>query len=127
MAKSDEATWVQQVSDLEGQAVHAACTKAVLHTTPASESSIFQVAPGGEVRPHLHSSSWDLFMGMGGQGEITFVVKDVSRTVPINLGSFCAIPPQTVHAVRNVGQTSFSFLLIHAPYDVYDHQAAELA
>ena len=126
MAKSNEATWVKRVSDVEGKTVHAACTKAVLHTTPASESSVFHVAPGGEVRPHLHSSSWDLFMGMGGEGEITFVEEASPRTVSMASGSFCAIPPQTVHAVRNVGQTAFSFLLIHAPYEGYDHRAAEL-
>ncbi|MGH3382998.1 MAG: cupin domain-containing protein [Nocardioidaceae bacterium] len=126
MAKSGEAVWVEQVSDLEGETVHAACTKAVLHTTPASESSVFQVAPGGEVRPHLHSVSWDLFLGLVGHGEISFKDDEAKRTVTINPGSFCAIPPRTVHAVRNAGDEPFHFLLVHAPYEGYDHRAAEL-
>lgn len=123
-ATHDEAVWVHDAGEQPGTAVHAQCTKAVIHEVAAAQTSVFHVAPGGQVRAHWHSACWDLFVGLGGEGEIEFAETSGARTVPMRQGSFCAMPPGKVHEVRNVGSEEFSFVLVHTPYENYDHRPA---
>jgi mannose-6-phosphate isomerase-like protein (cupin superfamily) len=102
--------------------VHGTCSKAVLHQVPESESSLFSVKPGARLASHLHTRTWDLFFVISGSGEIRYNGKDGAGTVAMPERAFCAIPPGCEHEVCNLSATEpFSFLLIHAPWQGYDH------
>ncbi len=120
-----ERTQVVSVSDVLGEArsdVHGTCSKAVLHQVPESETSLFSVNPGQKLAPHLHTLTWDLFFVVSGSGEIRYRGKDGTATVPMPVRAFCAMPPGHEHEVCNMSATEpFNFLLIHAPWQGYDH------
>ena len=102
--------------------VHGTCSKAVLHQIPASEASLFSVNPGEKLATHVHTRIWDLFFVISGQGEIRYRGDDGAGTVSMPARAFCAIPPGCEHEVCNLSTTEpFSFLLIHAPWEGYDH------
>ena len=102
--------------------VHGTCAKAVLHQVPESETSLFSVNPGEKLAAHLHTRTWDLFFVVAGRGEIRYRGRDGSGTIAMPERAFCAIPPGCEHEVRNLSATEpFSFLLIHAPWQGYDH------
>ena len=118
-------TQVVSVGDVLDEArsdVHGTCSKAVLHQVPESETSLFSVNPGQRLAPHLHTRTWDLFFVVSGSGEIRYRGKDGAATVPMPMRAFCAMPPGYEHEVCNLSATEpFSFLLIHAPWQGYDH------
>ena len=118
-------TEVVSVSDVLAKAggkVHGNCSKAVLHQVPESETSLFSVNAGEKLAPHLHTRTWDLFFVVSGSGEIHYKDKDGANIVPMPTRAFCAMPPGYVHEVCNLSATEpFSFLLIHAPWQGYDH------
>lgn len=102
--------------------VHGNCSKAVLHRIPEAETSLFSVKPGASLVPHLHSRTWDLFFVVSGVGEIHYKGKNGADTVSMPARAFCAIPPGYEHEVCNLSATEpFTFLLIHAPWQDYDH------
>ena len=71
---------------------------------------------------HIHTRIWDLFLVISGQGEIRYRGDDGADTVSMPARAFCAIPPGCEHEVCNLSTTEpFSFLLIHAPWEGYDH------
>jgi len=116
---------VVSVSDVLAEVrsdVHGNCAKAVLHQVPESETSLFSVKPGGKLLAHLHSRTWDLFFVVSGAGEIHFKGMNGAGTIAMPARAFCAIPPGYEHEVCNLSATEpFSFLLIHAPWQDYDH------
>jgi mannose-6-phosphate isomerase-like protein (cupin superfamily) len=116
---------VISVSDVLAAArsdVHGTCSKAVLHQVPESETSLFSVNPGEKLAPHLHTRTWDLFFVVSGSGEIRYKGKDGAASVAMPERAFCAMPPGYEHEVCNLSVTEpFSFLLIHAPWQGYDH------
>ncbi len=118
-------TEVVSVSDVLAEAggnVHGNCSKAVLHQVPESETSLFRVNPGQKLAPHLHTRTWDLFFVVSGSGEIRYQGKDGAHAVPMPARAFCAMPPGYEHEVCNLSATEpFSFLLVHAPWQGYDH------
>ena len=70
----------------------------------------------------MHTRIWDLFFVISGQGEIRYRGDDGAGTVSMLARAFCAIPPGCEHEVCNLSTTEpFSFLLIHAPWEGYDH------
>ncbi len=102
--------------------VHGTCSKAVLHQIPESETSLFSVNPGQKLAAHLHTRTWDLFFVVSGRGEIRYKGENGAGTVAMPAHAFCAIPPGCEHEVCNLSATEpFSFLLIHAPWQGYDH------
>jgi mannose-6-phosphate isomerase-like protein (cupin superfamily) len=113
------------VSDVLAQArsaVHGSCSKAVLHRVPESETSLFSVSPGQKLAAHLHTRTWDLFFVVSGRGEIRYRGKDGAGVVAMPERAFCAMPPGCEHEVCNLSATEpFTFLLIHAPWQGYDH------
>jgi mannose-6-phosphate isomerase-like protein (cupin superfamily) len=121
MAPSD----VVAVSDVlaeTGSNTHGHCSKAVLHQVPESETSLFSVNPGQRLPMHLHTRTWDLFFVVSGLGEIRYRGKTGADTIAMPARAFCAIPPGYEHEVRNLSATDpFSFLMIHAPWQGYDH------
>lgn len=104
-------------------AVHGSCSKAVLHQAPEFETSLFSVNPGQKLAAHLHTRTWDLFFVVSGRGEIRYRSKDgACGTATMPERAFCAMPPGCEHEVCNLSATEpFSFLLIHAPWQGYDH------
>jgi len=102
--------------------VHTTCTKALIHKTSVAEISLFRVAVGGEIASHHHSTVWDFFVGMSGEGciEVTTCAGD-SNSFPLVKDSHLAMPPDVTHTVRNLGEEDFVFLLTHAPFEGYDH------
>jgi mannose-6-phosphate isomerase-like protein (cupin superfamily) len=121
MASSD----VVAVSDVlaeTGSKTHGHCSKAVLHQVPESETSLFRVNPRQRLAMHLHTRTWDLFFVVSGLGEIRYRGKTGTDTIPMPARAFCAIPPGYEHEVCNLSATEpFSFLMIHAPWQGYDH------
>jgi quercetin dioxygenase-like cupin family protein len=108
-----------------GEAKHQNSNKAILHQVPDAETSLFRVKPGGKVKSHLHQKVWDLFFGVSGDGEIHYVENGEKKVATLTTGSFCAMPPNVVHEVRNVGETSdMLFILVHSPWEGYDFVAA---
>jgi mannose-6-phosphate isomerase-like protein (cupin superfamily) len=94
----------------------------VLHQVPESETSLFTVNPGQQLAMHLHTRTWDLFFVVSGLGEIRCRDSSSAITIPMPARAFCAIPPGREHEVRNLSMTEpFSFLMIHAPWQGYDH------
>ncbi len=120
---------VVSVSDVLAAArrdVHGTCSKAVLHQVPESETSLFSVNPGQTLAAHRHTRTWDLFFVVSGRGEIRYRGPDGAGTVAMPERAFCAMPPGCDHEVRNLSATEpFSFLLIHAPWQGYDHVRAQ--
>src|SRR5580704_14259664 len=118
-------TQVISVSDVLGEArsdTHGHCSKAVLHQVPESETSLFSVNPGQRLAMHLHTRTWDLFFVVSGLGEIRYRGKTGADTIAMPARAFCAIPPGYEHEVCNLSATEpFSFLMIHAPWQGYDH------
>ena len=107
---------------------HGTCSKAVLHQVPESETSLFSVNPGQKLAAHLHTRSWDLFFVVAGRGEIHYKGPQGAGMVAMPERAFCAMPPGCEHEVRNLSETKpFSFLLIHAPWQGYDHVRAREA
>lgn len=85
----------------------------------------FSLAPGaGGPRPHRHHINEEFFYVL--EGELDFLVGD--RSVLIGPGSATFVPPDTVHAFRNVGSEQARFLLIAAPSGLYRYfeEMAEL-
>ena len=118
----DEVVSVIDVLAKAGSSVHETCSKAVLHQVPESETSLFRVNPGEKLAPHLHTRTWDLFFVVSGSGEFRYRGKDGTNTVSMPARAFCAMPPGCEHEVCNLSATEpFSFLLIHAPWQGYDH------
>ena len=118
----DEVVSVIDVLAKAGSSVHETCSKAVLHQVTESETSLFRVNPGEKLAPHLHTRTWDLFFVVSGSGEIRYRGKDGTNTVSMPARAFCAMPPGCEHEVYNLSATEpFSFLLIHAPWQGYDH------
>jgi mannose-6-phosphate isomerase-like protein (cupin superfamily) len=102
--------------------IHGKCSKAVLHQVPEFETSLFCVNPGESLAPHLHTRTWDLFFVVSGAGEIRYKGTNGADTVAMPERAFCAIPPGYEHEVCNLSSTEpFRFLLVHAPWQDYDH------
>ena len=102
--------------------VHGTCSKAILHQVPESETSLFSVNPGQKLAAHLHTRTWDLFFVVSGRGEIRYRGEGGAGTVAMPERGFCAMPPGCEHEVCNLSATEpFCFLLIHAPWQGYDH------
>jgi mannose-6-phosphate isomerase-like protein (cupin superfamily) len=116
---------VVAVADVLAEAgidTHEHCSKAVIHQTPESETSLFSVSPGQQLAMHLHTRSWDLFFVISGLGEINYRGKTGAASIPMPERAFCAIPPGYEHEVRNLSAAEpFRFLMIHAPWRDYDH------
>jgi mannose-6-phosphate isomerase-like protein (cupin superfamily) len=105
-----------------GSTTHGHCSKAVLHQVPESETSLFSVSPGQRLTMHLHTRTWDLFFVVSGVGEIRYRGKAGADTIAMPVRAFCAIPPGYEHEVCNLSATEpFSFLMIHTPWQGYDH------
>ncbi|TCT06761.1 cupin domain-containing protein [Aquabacter spiritensis] len=113
---------VSDVTQVQGESKHQLSSKAVLHQVPDAETSLFRVKPGGRIKSHYHQKVWDLFFGVQGDGVVHYTEDGEARTAPLRTGSFCAMPPNVVHEVRNASETDdMLFLLIHSPWEGYDH------
>jgi len=114
-----------RVSEGDDKLVNA--TKAVLHQVKDVETALFCLKPGGAVKAHSHSDVWDLFIGVSGTGSITFIENDQLSVTAMKEWSFCAMPPNVVHEVRNLSDTDdLMFLLLHTPWEGYDFIPSKL-
>ncbi len=118
-------TTVDDVTALSGRSTHSGCSKAVVHQVAPSETSVFHVKPGGVIRNHTHSRVWDLFLGVSGEGEIVYEEGGTRAAFALRPNAFCGIPPGVRHEVvnRSAG-TDLVFVLVHAPWEGYDHVPA---
>jgi mannose-6-phosphate isomerase-like protein (cupin superfamily) len=124
--QSETLVAIEDIRSLPEQPVHAACTKSIVHRVDAAETSLFRVSPGGRVAAHTHSHVWDLFTGLEGVGEIEFEGPDGNGRVDLTPNSFCAMPAGLKHEVRNRSDSEMLvFMLVHAPFDSYDHVPAQ--
>jgi mannose-6-phosphate isomerase-like protein (cupin superfamily) len=114
--------FVRDISALAGDPVHTSSSKALVHQVDAAETSLFRVRPGGRIAAHVHSKVWDLFIGVSGEGEIEYQDDGGTKRVDLLSNSFCGMPPGVKHEVRNRSDSyELVFILIHAPYEGYDH------
>jgi mannose-6-phosphate isomerase-like protein (cupin superfamily) len=110
------------VAAVPGESKHQLSSKAILHQVPDAETSLFRVKPGGRIKSHYHQKVWDLFIGITGVGEIVYIENGRECRTPFTVNSFCAMPPNVTHEVRNLGSdTDLEFILVHAPWEGYDH------
>lgn len=70
---------------------------------------------GGETHEHYHATSEEIYFIMRGMGEMQF--PDSTRRV--EPGDAIALPPETRHKIRNVGNSELVFLCICVP--PYEH------
>lgn len=113
---------VEDVTAVPGESKHQLSSKAILHQVPDAETSLFRVKPGGRIKSHYHQKVWDLFICVSGVGEIAYVEGGKETTTPFRTHSFCAMPPNVTHEVRNLGsEDDLEFILVHAPWEGYDH------
>lgn len=106
-----------------GESRHSATTKAVLHQVAEAETALFRLRPGGRIKSHSHSAVWDLFLGIDGEVTISWTdgTQEVSSMVLARNG-FVAVPPGWSHEVVNHSTArEAAFVLIHAPWEGYDH------
>lgn len=112
---------VDDVSQLEFEFRRPGCEKGVLHVEGVVQTAVFRVAPGSGVPPHLHSQSFDLFVGLKGLLEIRYEGREGHGTFPLRPGGFCAVPPEVKHEIFNPSATDEAFFLsVHAPHEGYD-------
>lgn len=71
----------------------------------------FELAPGGEVAPHLHRGHSDSFYVL--EGEVEFRTGD--EIVGATAGSFVLSPAGVVHSFRNVSDAPARLLNLHTP------------
>ncbi len=97
------------------------CEKGVMHEEGPVQTAVFRVGPGSGVPAHLHSSVYDLFVGVKGLLEIRYEGQNGHGTFELKPGAFCAMPPGVKHEVFNPSATEEAyFLIVHAPHDGYD-------
>ena len=75
-----------------------------------------RIAPGLATQPHYHPMTEEIYYILEGVGEIT--IGDEMRTV--GPGDAIAIPPGSIHTIRNQGDQTLLFLCCCAPG--YEHQ-----
>jgi quercetin dioxygenase-like cupin family protein len=98
ISKSDQA-----LQRLEGRTLQWLANFAAGATTTALLENV--IAPGGAVPPHRHPVE-ELLVCLEGDGE---VVADEAR-YPFKAGDTAVVPAQTLHAVRNLGQSPLRIL-----------------
>ena len=77
--------------------------------------------PGGATAPHFHRATEEIYYILQGQGEMR--IESEQRTV--GPGDAIAIPPGTVHTIRNSGGEPLVFLCCCAP--CYEHEDTIMA
>ncbi len=84
----------------------------------------FELAPGGEVGPHLHRGHSDAFYVL--EGEVEFRTGD--EIVSGSAGSFVLSPPGVVHSFRNTTTEPARLLNLHTPggFAEYRRELAKL-
>jgi mannose-6-phosphate isomerase-like protein (cupin superfamily) len=75
-----------------------------------------RVAPGVCTSPHYHKQSEEIYYVTGGQGEMTID----GQTKRVTVGDAIAIPPGTVHFIRNTCGETLTFLCCCSP--AYEHE-----
>ena len=112
---------IDDMTQAEYEARRPGCEKGVLHVEGPVQSAVFRVKPGSGVPCHLHSGTFDLFIGVRGLLEIRYEGPRGHGTFKLRPGGFCAMPPGVKHEVFNPGTAEEAFFLsVHAPHDGYD-------
>lgn len=95
----------------------------LVHSSGEVKWTVIRVQPnGGEVPKHSHSTVWDYFVPLEGEGVIETETKDgVKQDFDMVPGSFLAVGPNDVHRVRNKSnEREFVFLIAQSPRSKYD-------
>lgn len=112
---------VDDMTRVEFESRRPGCEKGVVHVEGPVQSAVFRVAPGSGVPRHLHSSVYDLFVGVKGLLEIRYEGQHGHGLFNLKPGAFCAMPPGVRHEVYNPSATEEAFfLIVHAPHEGYD-------
>ena len=80
-----------------------------------------RLAPGAATTPHYHKKTEEIYFILQGQGEMQL---DGQRR-RVRPGDAIAIPPGSVHTIRNTGSEVLRFLCCCAP--PYEHEDTVLA
>ena len=96
--------------------------KAIVYQVGAIEIASFRLRPAAVISAHLHTNVRDLFVGLRGRGTVQYEVDGEVRIHDLREHSFCGVPANIPHEVRNVDdKEDLVFLLVHAPFAGYDH------
>jgi quercetin dioxygenase-like cupin family protein len=98
------------------------CGKRVVSEDGAAQASMYRLQPGCRVPVHRHTRSDDLFIGV--RGEVLVRADGMPGPEPFVLrpGGCCRVSRGVRHEVINASATQVAFfVLVHAPYDVFDH------
>lgn len=88
--------------EVERRAVHA--------ERPGFRISELQISPTQTVPWHCHSNVQDTFYVI--EGQIKIFLRDPDEQVVLNPGSTYSVKPKRPHLVRNVGNSSATFLIL---------------
>jgi mannose-6-phosphate isomerase-like protein (cupin superfamily) len=88
--------------EVERRAVHA--------ERPGFRISELQISPTQIVPWHCHSNVQDTFYVI--EGQIKIFLRDPDEQVVLGPGSTYSVQPKRPHLVRNVGNTSATFLIL---------------
>lgn len=73
--------------------------------------TLVEVAPGGEIEPHLHETNFETAYIIAGEGLLILPEGDVA----LRAGDGVTVPPRTLHALRNIGSRPIEILAVHIP------------
>lgn len=117
---------VDDITQIEFASRRPGCDKGIMHEVGAVQTAVFRVAPGSGVPRHLHSSIYDLFVGVKGVLEIRYEGQHGHGIFELKPGAFCAMPPGVRHEVFNPSKSDEAFfLIVHAPHEGYDFVPVE--
>ena len=117
---------IEDIARVDFESRRPGCEKGVLQVEGSVQSAAFRVAPGSGVPVHLHSSVFDIFVGVKGLLEIRYESQQGHGTFELKPGGFCAVPPGVRHEVFNPSTVDEAFFLsVHAPHDSYDFVPAD--
>lgn len=80
-------------------------------TWPEASVTLVEVAPGGVIVEHLHETNFESAYVLAGVGLLHLPEGDIR----IGAGDGVTVPPQTLHALENVGTEPMRLLAVHIP------------
>jgi quercetin dioxygenase-like cupin family protein len=100
---------------------HQRARRALVQQTDAAQFVIYELAPGGSIPAHHHSTSWDLSLVLAGAIIVTCQDSEAADGRLCLTGAISIIPPGMVHAITNPSTSETAvFALLQSPAANFD-------
>ena len=94
----------------------------LVHRNEVAQTFVQVVPAGAAIEPHRHTGVWDYFIALSGSAHVTLRVgADAMGDYELKEGGFLAVPPNTTHEIRCIGDQPFVFFLFQTPLSAYDY------